>query len=116
VLFRSLEGERVVGHVQVVDAGEGIELKNLAVVPERQRRGTGRRLVEAAIARAGDRPVRVATAAAGIDALRFYQRLGFRLRSVERDAFTAERGYAPGLQSDGIVLRDRVWLDLDPRA
>ena len=110
------EGERVVGHVQVVDDGEGFELKSLAVVPERRRHGTGRRLVEAAIALAGDRPVRVATAAADVDNLRFYQRLGFRLRSVERDAFTAERGYGPGLQSDGIVLRDRVWLDLDPRA
>src|SRR5438045_466710 len=30
--------------------------------------------------------------------------------------FSAERGYGPGLQSGGIVLRDRVWLDLDPRA
>ena len=110
------EGERVVGHVQVVDDGDGFELKSLAVVPERRRHGTGRRLVEAAIALAGDRPVRVATAAADVDNLRFYQRLGFRLRSVERDAFTAERGYGPGLQSDGIVLRDRVWLDLDPRA
>jgi hypothetical protein len=38
--------------------------------------------------------------------------LGFRLRSVERDAFTAATGYADDIDIDGIPLRDRVWLDL----
>ena len=41
-----------------------------------------------------------------------YQRLGFRMRSVERDAFTPANGYPPGLEVGGIELRDRVWLDL----
>jgi hypothetical protein len=54
----------------------------------------------------------VATAAADIGNLRFYQRLGFRMRSIERDAFTPATGYPPGLEIDGIELRDRVWLDL----
>ena len=53
----------------------------------------------------------VATAAADVGNLRFYQRLGFRIRSVERDAFTPTTGYEPGLLIDGIELRDRVWLD-----
>jgi hypothetical protein len=53
----------------------------------------------------------VATAAADIGNLRFYQRLGFRMRSIERDAFTAATGYPPGIVLDGIELRDRVWLD-----
>jgi hypothetical protein len=57
----------------------------------------------------------VATAAADIGNLRFYQRLGFRLRSIERDAFTPAIGYPPGLEIDGIELRDRVWLDLSLR-
>jgi len=35
------------------------------------------------------------------------------MRAVERDAFTAATGYAPGLEIDGIALRDRVWLDRD---
>ena len=55
----------------------------------------------------------VATAAADIDNLRFYQRAGFRMRSVERDAFTAAAGYPFRANVDGIDLRDRVWLDLD---
>jgi hypothetical protein len=44
--------------------------------------------------------------------LRFYQRCGFRLRSVERDAFTSLTGYPDPIAIDGILLRDRVWLDL----
>jgi len=57
------------------------------------------------------RLILVATAAADIGNLRFYQRQGFRMRSVERDAFTPATGYPPGLLIDGIELRDRVWLD-----
>jgi RimJ/RimL family protein N-acetyltransferase len=53
----------------------------------------------------------VATAAADIGNLRFYQRLGFRMRSLERDAFTPATGYEPGLRIDGIELRDRVWFE-----
>jgi hypothetical protein len=55
--------------------------------------------------------VLVATAAADIGNLRFYQRQGFRMRSVERDAFTPATGYPPGLLIDDIELQDRVWLD-----
>ncbi len=53
----------------------------------------------------------VATATADIDNLRFYQGLGFRMRSVERDAFTEENGYPANLEIGGIALRDRIWLD-----
>jgi hypothetical protein len=57
--------------------------------------------------------VLVATASADVGNLRFYQRLGFRMRSVERDAFTEATGYDAHAHADGIALRDRVWLDLD---
>jgi hypothetical protein len=53
----------------------------------------------------------VATAAADTGNLRFYQRQGFRIRGVDRDAFSPASGYPPGLEVDGIPLRDRVWLD-----
>ena len=36
---------------------------------------------------------------------------GFRIRSVERDAFTPATGYEAGPLIDGVELRDRVWLD-----
>ena len=109
-------GDRVVGHLQLVDAHDQqhSELKNMAVEPTYRRRGVGRTLIEAAVDLARSRRRQllvVATAAAGIDNLRFYQRTGFRIRSVERDAFTPAQGYPPGTRLHGIELRDRVWLD-----
>jgi GNAT superfamily N-acetyltransferase len=73
----------------------------------------GRALVASALAQCrADRVTRVvvATAAADIGNLRFYQRCGFRFASVERDAFTPETGYSEPVVVDGIPLLDRVWL------
>jgi GNAT superfamily N-acetyltransferase len=110
------QGGRVVGHLQLVETAdaEHREIKNMAVVPAYRGRGVGRALIEAAVdvARAERRStVLVATAAADIGNLRFYQRAGFRLRAVERDAFTPATGYPRGIVIDGMELRDRVWLD-----
>jgi len=113
----AVSGSEVVGHLQLVGTsvdGE-VELKNMAVRGDRQGQGVGRRLVQAAVDRLTDERATlllVATAAADIGNLRFYQRLGFRMRSVERDAFTPATGYPDGMRIDGIELRDRVWLDL----
>ncbi|MGZ4287669.1 MAG: GNAT family N-acetyltransferase [Solirubrobacteraceae bacterium] len=105
-----------VGHLQLVDADdETSEIKNMAVDAGHRGRGIGRTLIEAAIdiARArGHRTLAVATAAADVGNLRFYQLAGFRLRAVERDAFTPIVGYPAGMMVDGIRLRDRVRLDL----
>ena len=109
-------GDAVVGHLQLVetDHPNEIELKNMAVREALQGRGIGARLVRAAIelvAGEAGTSVLVATAAADIGNLRFYQRQGFRMRSIERDAFTARTGYPADIDIDGIALRDRVWLD-----
>src|SRR5262249_25614214 len=95
------------------------EIKNMAVCETRQGQGVGRRLVQAAVDLVAAESVTtllVGTAAADIGNLRFYQRQGFRMRSLERDAFTPATGYAPGLCIDGIELRDRVWLDREVHA
>src|SRR4051794_20860632 len=117
VLVARLQG-RVVGHLQLIDSADddSSEIKNMAVEPARRGNGIGRALVDTAIERTRGRRRRtltVATAAADTGNLRFYQRAGFRLRSVERDAFTPATGYAPDAEVDGVPLRDRVWLDLD---
>jgi GNAT superfamily N-acetyltransferase len=106
----ALSGTEVVGHLHLVDA----EIKNMAVRQDQQGQGIGGRLVRAAIVLAGQEKepaLWVATATADIDNLRFYQRQGFRMRSIERDVFTTATGYPPGLRADGIEVRDRVWLD-----
>jgi GNAT superfamily N-acetyltransferase len=118
VLVARLDDE-LVGQLQLVDTDQPgeLEVKNMGVRPEWQSQGIGALLMEAALdlARAESRVrVLVATAAADTGNLRFYQRLGFRMLSVERDAFTPETGYPPpAIVIDGIVLRDRVWLDYE---
>ena len=111
----------MVGHLQLVPTtrpGE-IELKNMAVLPDQRGNGVGRALVAAALARCTTddwSTMVVATAAADTGNLRFYQRLGFRFRSVERDAFTVATGYPDAIVIDGVPLLDRVWLSQDLRA
>jgi catechol 2,3-dioxygenase-like lactoylglutathione lyase family enzyme len=41
---------------------------------------------------------------------------GFRLLSVDRDAFTPATGYPDPIMIDGIPLMDRVWLSADALA
>ena len=110
-------GDEIVGCLQLLDPDtEGeIELAILAVAEEHQGRGIGAALVERAIAEAreqGLRTMRVGTSSADISNLRFYQRRGFRMLRIERDAFMPADGYPDGLTIDGIPLRDRVWLTL----
>jgi GNAT superfamily N-acetyltransferase len=116
VLVATLDGS-IVGHLQIVESStaDEVELRSLAVVEERRRRGIGRALVERAVAECradGAHTLVVATATADVANLRFYQLLGFRMLRVERDAFTTSGGYPAGLTIDGIPLRDRVWLTL----
>lgn len=109
-------GDELLGHLQLVatsQQGEA-EITNMAVREDHQGRGIGTRLLTTAIAALtgeGVSIMRVGTASADTDNLRFYQRHGFRMRSVDRDAFTIATGYPPGLRVDGIAIRDRVWLD-----
>ena len=108
-------GGAVVGHAQAVPRGAGTwEVTNIAVAGERHGQGIGRVLLErvAAEARAaGIGRIELATAAADTGAIRFYQRCGFRLLRVVRDAFTPATGYADDVEIDGIPLRDQVWFD-----
>lgn len=111
-------GRALVGHLQLLDAADSadVELKNMAVLPVHRGTGVGRVLVESALAHAaatGRTRMLVATATADIGNLRFYQRLGFRFLSVERDAFTPANGYPAGTLIDGIPLLDRIWLSWD---
>jgi ribosomal protein S18 acetylase RimI-like enzyme len=107
----------IVGHVQVVATSESstFEIKSLAVADGRRSQGIGGALVRAALAdcrNQGARTVLVATAAASIGALQFYQRQGFRIRRVVRDFYVASRGYQP-VVLNGIPLLDEVILDIE---
>jgi lactoylglutathione lyase len=109
------DGE-ILGHLQLIpDADTGvIEIKSLAVRAGFRRRGLGTQLVAQALdwcRSEGARRMTVTTAVADVDNIRFYQRCGFRASSVERDAFTPERGYPASVGTDGIPIRDAIRFD-----
>jgi ribosomal protein S18 acetylase RimI-like enzyme len=115
ILTAAQDGD-IVGHLQMVEAGADgtLEIKSMAVAEGYQGHGVGRALVQEAVRRGRSQGVRrlvVATAAADVGNLRFYQKMQFRMLRIERDAFGPGGGYAPGTLIDGIPLRDRVWLD-----
>lgn len=115
VLVATEEG-RIIGHAQIVPSEkEGVfELKSLAVSEDRRSQGVGAALVQAALAHCranGARSIFVATAAASVGALKFYQRQGFRMQRIIRDFYSPSRGYRP-LEINGIKLLDEVILDL----
>lgn len=111
---RTDSGE-VVGHLQAVarDA-ETWDVTSLALVERHRRQGLGRRILEHVGERArGAKVARliVSTAAADVGNLRFYQRCGFRMTHVVRDAFAPYRGYPEGMEIDGIPMLDQVWFE-----
>ena len=117
VVHVATTGELAVGHSQVVEVEPGVcELRSLAVLPGRRRKGLGTRLVARSVSwlreRSMDRLV-AGIPSASLDVLGFYQRLGFRLLRVDRDAYGPEHGYSEELRANGIRVRDRVWLELD---
>jgi GNAT superfamily N-acetyltransferase len=106
-------GERE-GLVTYVIDGTRAELVTLdAVTP---RRGTGTALVEALVEQlklAGVRQLSVTTTNDNLDALRFYQRRGFRLAALRVGAMDATRQskpQIPGVGAHGIPLRDEIEL------
>jgi PAS domain S-box-containing protein len=112
----AIAANRIVGVAQLVPRESGtVELKSLAVLPDFQRRGIGRALVDraSAICRSeGASALAVTTATADIDNIRFYQRCGFRAVSIEQDTFTEANGYPVGLDADGIPVRDSITFTL----
>jgi ribosomal protein S18 acetylase RimI-like enzyme len=103
------------GMVLVIPEPDGsVELKAVAVDAARHGQGIGKRMLAAVLADLKARGVRhviVGTGNSSVDELAFYQKAGFRLWKIERDFFTAARGYSDGIEENGIPLRDMVWMD-----
>jgi GNAT superfamily N-acetyltransferase len=115
-VFVAEAGREIVGHLQLIIDDADAELKSMAVAESRRGTGVGRALVRAALDHCRRNAVRrllVATAAADTGNLRFYQRQGFRMLRIERDAFVPSTGYPDEIVIDGIPLLDRVWLSQD---
>jgi ribosomal protein S18 acetylase RimI-like enzyme len=103
------------GLVLALPQGDGeVELKAVAVTPDRHNQGIGKRLLALVLADLRTRRARrviVGTGNSGIGQLAFYQKAGFRLWRIERDFFSPERGYPEGIEENGIPLRDMIWME-----
>jgi ribosomal protein S18 acetylase RimI-like enzyme len=87
----------------------------VAVIAARRQSGAGTALIDALRA-AVDEPIWLITTNDNIDALRFYQRRGFRITAVHRDAVDAARKLKPQIGpvgEYGIRRRDELelWSD-----
>lgn len=110
------DASAVAGIILAIAAGETIvELKAVAIEPGSQGQGIGKQMLAAVLNElraSGVNRVVVGTANAAIGQLAYYQKAGFRLRRIERDFFSPERGYPPMMVENGIRLRDMVWMEL----
>ena len=115
--FAAMIGDRIVGHVSYRIAAGQCELVSIHAEPRTA--GTGSRLVEAVVAAARQiecTSVWLTTTNDNLDALRFYQRRGFRLVRLRPGAMDEARRILkpelPAIGSYGIPMRDEVDLEL----
>lgn len=112
--FVAVKDGRPVGFLTYHRKGPVMDL--VAIACRVQRRGVGTALVKALLRlalRAGCRQVRVAATNTNLAALCFYQRLGFTLLRVRRNALERARRIKPSIprvDANGIPIRDEVVL------
>ena len=109
-MFAMREGEKTLAVIVVTDEGEGVlEIKNLAVSPDAQKRGCGRAMIgfvaghyagryHTLLVGTGDSPLTVP----------FYEKCGFVRSHVVKDFFT--ENYDHPIIECGVLLRDMVYL------
>ena len=107
---------RLTGLLTYQLAGDVLEIVTLNAIDRRA--GIGTMLIEAAVSKArrfGCREIRLTTTNDNVDALRFYQRRGFRLAELRPGAVDEARQQKPGIPrvgDYGIPLRDEIDLTL----
>ena len=112
--FIAERSRRVAGLLTYQLVGNMLEIVTLNAIDRRA--GIGTMLIEAAAAKArrfGCREIRLTTTNDNIDALRFYQRRGFRLAELRPGAVDQARQHKPEIPPVGdydIPLRDEIDL------
>ena len=112
----AVDGDTVIGTLQYAIDGDAVEVVAIGAVP--RTRGAGTVLLDAAAAlgRAqGLARLWLVTTNDNLDALRFYQRRGMRMVSVDRGAVDRARLLKPGIPlvgSYGIELHDEIRMEM----
>lgn len=109
-MFAMREGEKTLAVIVVTNEGEGVlEIKNLAVSPDAQKRGYGRAMIDfvarhhagryhTLLVGTGDSPFTVP----------FYEKCGFVRSHAVKDFFA--ENYDHPIIEGGVLLRDMVYL------
>jgi ribosomal protein S18 acetylase RimI-like enzyme len=108
-----LNGERA-GLLTFTEETDAVEIVYIEAAVKHQ--GVGSRLIEAVVARAAGRRLWLVTTNDNLDALRFYQRRGFRLAELHPGALEQARRRLkptiPAVGHFGIPVRDEIVLEL----
>ena len=108
-LFGCFSGKACIAVAAVVSQGEGVcELKNLAVVPPRQRHGIGRLLLDYVCDCCAEnfRVMEVGTGNSSIGNQHFYRSMGFHRFRTDRGFFL--RNYPEPIEESGLLCTDLV--------
>ena len=114
--FVDVDGDERVGLVTLHVSGDNCEIVTLDSL--RPGSGIGTALIEAAkefAIKSGCRRLWLVTTNDNLNALRFYQKRGFELVSVHRNAVASARRLKPEIPligADGIPVRDEIELEL----
>jgi N-acetylglutamate synthase-like GNAT family acetyltransferase len=111
-VFLAQSRDQVIGVFVILQTGPGTwEIMNVAVDPEWQGQGIGKRLIKAAIGEArarGARRLEIGTGNSSLQQLALYQKCGFRITGVEPDYFL--RHYPDPIWENGIRCTDMIRL------
>ncbi len=116
--FAAIEDEETLGACAILNQqrtghkNSVIELMNIAVYALHQGKGIGTALLQHAITVARTLKAEKMTVGTGTFGyqLAFYQKLGFRVQSIERDYFISH--YSQAIYESGIQHQDRLILEL----
>ena len=116
--FVALRDGEIVGHISY--RGEGARCEIVSIDAEPQHAGIGSRLLDAVVEAARAEGFKVAwltTTNDNLDAIRFYQRRGFRLSALRRGAVDEARSTLkpaiPEVGSYGIPMHDELDLEFE---
>lgn len=112
--FVTLSDNQIVGVcVVLAQSSDRYEIMNIAVRSDRQRQGIGRMLLSSVLKhlkKINASAVRVSTGTFGYQ-LAFYQRAGFRVKSVETDYFL--KNYDEPIIENGIQHKDQLVMEIN---
>ena len=105
-----LEDNKVKAICVVTDEGDGVcELKNIAVVPEAQRQGYGKRLINYLSTHYSGRYSRMIVGTGDVPStVGFYKNCGFEYSHRVENFFTDN--YDHPIIEDGVLLKDMIYL------